>query len=137
MTLSTLTLGSIDLLDVTKYTATANASGWHPKYSDEEVPLRASDGAVTSYRREEQTVREVGLVIRGTVQVNRAAIDSILQIACQVQRSATPVTYVENYSYYTSPDTWKVVGGRFEPLDDQGRIFGQQKGILRLVLSKN
>ncbi len=136
MTLSTLTLGSINLLDVTKYTATLAASGWSPKFSDEHVPLRASDGAVTSYRREEETVREIGLVIRGSVQANRAALESALTNAWQLQRSATPITYVENYSYYTSPDTWKVIGGRYVPVTDEGRIFGQQKGLLRLYLSK-
>lgn len=140
MSLTVLTLGSINLLDGTKYLPTHESDqGWDPSFSAMIAGLRSSDGARLATARIGETRRVLQIVCLGadynTVRANANAIDAVLIQARNFPRTGTLVTFSEQDSSESGPDTWKVLAGLYRRSSSL-RPSGLIEGVVTLHLTK-
>lgn len=140
MPLSAHALGSVNLLDETKYICVHEGDqGWDPNFALTVVGLRASDGARLGASRIGETRRSFQVVCLGanylTSRANADAIDAVLIQARNFPRTGTLISYLETDSSESVGDSWKVLAGLFKRLNTL-RPSGLIEGVLTLSLSK-
>jgi hypothetical protein len=141
MTLSTHTLGSLNLLDGTKYICVFEGEqGWDPAFKLNVVGLGSTDGARLGSARIGATRRAFQIVALGAdynaSRTNADAIDAELIKARNWPRTGALITYVEQDTSESTPDTWKVLGGVLKRTNAI-RPAGIVEGVLTLTLSKS
>jgi len=143
-------LGGLDLRHTSgAYIVPDTVDEWDPNWEETFAVNCGSQGGarlVKSTLRE--TARRLAVICLGTTvteaKANRLAIEAVLSTA-RANRDVPTVTYVEQDTTETEPDSWYVIGGKLTPsssIPGLGRIVGVVNGkrvaccLLNLALTK-